>query len=351
MKLAQFIQTEMEQLLEDWEQAALEIAPELEGEGSHALRDHAREMLAFITEDLLTSQTRQQSARKALGKGKALPSGIDEAHGTDRLSQGLSMLQMIQELRALRARITRAWGDAQQGLTAKDIDELIRFNEAIDQLIASSVASFTAHKDQETHLIETMLKASLDPAAIFDPEGRHLFINTAMADLVDAPHREIIGKTSLELGLDLAKELHDTITTTATTGQIQRREFHHCLPSGREYYFDCQFVPVFNDHNEVEFVVKTSRDITERKQTDYQIWRSANFDSLTGIPNRRLFLDRLEQTLLEAQRKDSAFALLFIDLDRFKQANDQLGHEAGDQLLAQVADRISTRVRAMDTVA
>ncbi|WP_152206278.1 putative bifunctional diguanylate cyclase/phosphodiesterase [Marinobacter changyiensis] len=351
MKLTQFIQTEMEQLLEDWEEAALEIAPELKGEDSRGLRDHAREMLEFITEDLLTSQTSEQSALKALGKGKIPALGTDGKHGTDRLRQGLSMLQMIQELRALRARVTKAWGDEQQGLTAKDINELVRFNESIDQLIADSVSSYSARKEHETRLFETMLKASLDPAAIFDPDGKLLFLNKAMADLISVPRGDAIGKTPIELGLDFATEFHDEITTTVTTRQSQRREFHCRSPSGRELYFDCQLVPVFNGRNEVEAVVKTSRDITERKQTDYQVWRSANFDLLTGIPNRRLFHDRLQQTLLEAERKDSSFALLFIDLDRFKQANDQLGHEAGDRLLTQVAERISSEVRAMDTVA
>ncbi|TVP53242.1 MAG: EAL domain-containing protein [Halomonadaceae bacterium] len=350
MKLTQFIHTEMEQLLEDWEAAALEIAPELKGQGSRALRDHAREMLEFITADLLTSQTSEESASKALGKGRTTE-GVNGEHGSERFRQGLSMLQMIQELRALRARVCAAWGKKEQGLAGSDIEELIRFNEAIDQLIAHSVASYSARKEQETRLVETMLKASLDPMAIFSPDGRHLFANQAISDLVNAPLQEVIGKTSLELGMDLGRGLQDEITKTVATGLTQRREFKHCSPSGREFYFDCQFVPVFNDQNEVEAVVKTSRDVTERKQADYQAWRSANFDALTGIPNRRLFLDRLEQTLLESRRKGSPFALLFIDLDRFKQANDKLGHLAGDRLLAQVAERISTRVRAMDTVA
>lgn len=78
---------------------------------------------------------------------------------------------------------------------------------------------------------------------------------------------------------------------------------------------------------------------------------SPTIKSLTGIPNRRLFLDRLEQSLREAKRQERSFALLFIDLDRFKQANDELGHKAGDRLLEQVAERIGTSVRAMDTVA
>ncbi|GGY67540.1 sensor domain-containing diguanylate cyclase [Marinobacter zhanjiangensis] len=169
----------------------------------------------------------------------------------------------------------------------------------------------------------------------------------SMEHLVSAPLRDIDRKTPLDLVLELATELHDAISKTVTTGQSQRREFHLCLPS----YFDCQFVPVFNGQNEIEAVVKTSRDISERRQTDYQAWRSVNFDPLTGLPNRLLFIDRLERVLLEAQREGSSFALLFIGLDGFKQTNDQLGHKAADRLLAQVAERISTRVRTMDTLA
>ncbi len=348
MRLAHLINSNMEALLEDWEEAALKIAPELEGEDSEALRDHARSMLEFIYHELVTSRTNDESVRKALGKGKAPASA---KHAMDRVKQGLSMFQMVQEFRALRARVTFAWSDREGGLTEQDIDELVRFNEAVDQLIANSVSSFSALKEQETRLIETMLKASPDPAAIFDPDGRILFINSAMADLVGALPRDVIGKTPLELGNNFAEDFQDEIATTVTTRKTHRTEIHRCMPSGREMYLDCLLVPVFDDQNEVEAVVKTTRDITERKKNEFQVWRSANFDSLTRIPNRRLFLDRLEQTLREAQRRDSAFSLLFIDLDHFKQANDQLGHAAGDRLLAQVAERISTKVRAMDTLA
>lgn len=97
MKLARFIQTRMEQLLDDWEAAAVEIAPEMEGEDSRALRDHARQMLEFIAEDLLIPQSKQESARKALGKAKSYPSAAGQGHGTGRLDQGMSILQLIQD--------------------------------------------------------------------------------------------------------------------------------------------------------------------------------------------------------------------------------------------------------------
>jgi len=344
LKLTHFIQTEMEQLLGSWEEAAPKTVPELEGKGSRALKDQAREMLELITQDLDTFRPKDEPARKAQTNGKSPAPGFESDPGTRRFQQSFFILQMIREL---RARVTRAWGCEQRGLTEKDIDELVRFNEAIDGLIANLVPSFSARREQDTRLIETMLKTSIDPDAIFDTNGEPLFIETGIADLVNAPRRNAIGETPLELVLDLATELLDAITTTVATGETQHREFHHGVP----FNFDCQFIPVFNDRNEVEAVVKTSRKIIERKQTDLQVWRNANFDALTGLPNRRLFLDRLKQTFLEAERECNSFALLLIDFDRFNHTKNQFGQKAGDRLLEQVAERISATVRAMDTFA
>lgn len=92
-------------------------------------------------------------------------------------------------------------------------------------------------------------------------------------------------------------------------------------------------------------------DVSERKRADEMIWRNANFDPLTGLPNRRLFRDRLEQEILKAQRMHSSLALMFIDLDRFKQVNDLLGHDVGDELLRQAGQRLTACVRDTDTVA
>ena len=103
--------------------------------------------------------------------------------------------------------------------------------------------------------------------------------------------------------------------------------------------------------NALESVAGTMRDITERKIASDMNWQKANFDELTGLPNRRLFSDRLEQGVLHAGRTGMAIALLFIDLDHFKEVNDSLGHNIGDLLLKFAADRIRTCVRESDTVA
>jgi diguanylate cyclase (GGDEF)-like protein/PAS domain S-box-containing protein len=98
-------------------------------------------------------------------------------------------------------------------------------------------------------------------------------------------------------------------------------------------------------------IVGTITDITQSKLTEQQIWYEANFDNLTDLPNRRLFRDRLEHHIKKADRYQQLVALLFIDLDRFKEVNDLWGHDIGDQLLIEAARRIQGCVRTTDTVA
>lgn len=97
--------------------------------------------------------------------------------------------------------------------------------------------------------------------------------------------------------------------------------------------------------------VAVFRDITERKRGEQRLTYLAQYDHLTGLPNRNLFRDRLNQAIARAQRNRQLVALMFLDLDKFKNVNDTLGHEAGDQLLKAVAERLSSCVRHSDTVA
>lgn len=95
----------------------------------------------------------------------------------------------------------------------------------------------------------------------------------------------------------------------------------------------------------------THTDITERKRSESLIWEQANFDALTGLPNRRLLRERLEQEIKKSRRDGLQLAILFIDLDHFKEVNDTLGHDSGDQLLIEATRRIKECLRESDTVA
>lgn len=122
------------------------------------------------------------------------------------------------------------------------------------------------------------------------------------------------------------------------------------LPNGADFTVHLQAEAVFDDKLKALSVVGTAQDISERKRSEREIHRLAYFDSLTGLPNRVLFKDRVAQALLQARRYKTNVATLFLDLDRFKVINDTLGHHIGDLLLKQVADRLADSVRHSDTV-
>ena len=98
-------------------------------------------------------------------------------------------------------------------------------------------------------------------------------------------------------------------------------------------------------------MVGSMSDITEKKQSQQVIWHQANFDALTQLPNRNMFTDRLNQEIAKSKRSGDKFALLFIDLDHFKEVNDTMGHNAGDLLLVEVSERLKIILRETDTVA
>ncbi len=107
-----------------------------------------------------------------------------------------------------------------------------------------------------------------------------------------------------------------------------------------------------NDEQGFKFkLTGVSQDITEKKRSEETIWKQANFDPLTALPNRRMFQDRLEHEIRKSNRDGSPLALMFIDLDKFKEVNDTLGHDKGDILLTEAAQRIARCVRESDTVA
>lgn len=124
---------------------------------------------------------------------------------------------------------------------------------------------------------------------------------------------------------------------------------HH--RGGQAIDMEGRWTLVRNDEGQAESILEINTDIRQRKATDREIQRLAFYDTLTGLPNRMLLLDRMQQALGAAQRQQQGGALLFIDLDNFKTLNDTLGHDKGDLLLQQVAQRLNACVRAVDTVA
>jgi diguanylate cyclase (GGDEF)-like protein/PAS domain S-box-containing protein len=120
---------------------------------------------------------------------------------------------------------------------------------------------------------------------------------------------------------------------------------------GRQYWISLSGEPRYDEHGSFHGHCGIGRDVTELKRAEDTVRHLAFHDPLTGLANRRLLLDRLQQALAASERHRRPAALLFLDLDQFKQLNDRQGHDAGDQVLVQVAQRLNGCVRAVDTVA
>ena len=351
MKLADFIRDNIEPILQAWEQFASTIDSAIDL-NKVELRDHAKKMLMDIVTDLGTPQTKRQQSDKSKGIESANTNKKASAdHGTERLESGFDIGEIVSEFRALRASVLALWSKSDAKFEQGDIEDITRFNEAIDQAITESITSYSTQKEVQSRLFSTVLSTSHDLIFIFDLERKFTYVNHTGLEIYEMSRKDIVGKTYLDLKLTFAKEIHQWLEKVIDAEKTVNGEIVHPTKAGQKRVFEYMLAPVLTKEHKVEAVVCFSRDITDRKALEELTWHKANYDVLTGLPNRRLFEDRLEQDIKHAERTGLPLGLLFIDLDYFKVVNDAYGHSAGDDLLQQVSKRISACTRKTDTVA
>jgi signal transduction histidine kinase len=185
MRLSEFMAIHREQILSEWVTFARSCLPTAEGMDLAMLRDHAAEMLEAIAADLKTPQTRREQADKAEGKSDAepepdqgTPDSAAQSHGAARAESGFTVEQMVSEYRALRASVIRLWIDTAGELTRKDLDDLVRFNEAIDQALAESTSRFTQDLDHSKEMFLAMLGHDLRTPLNAIIGSAHIMVNT-----------------------------------------------------------------------------------------------------------------------------------------------------------------------------
>ena len=177
------------------------------------------------------------------------------------------------------------------------------------------------------------------------------FVNKRYADFFGFSQEDIVGKHLREIvGEEVYREVggHFAQVLRGHPVTYQRTLKHQ---TGEPRYIEVKLLPHIGDQGRDLGCYAVMTDITEHKLTEARIQRVAHHDSLTGLPNRLLFNDRLNQAISFAKRDSRQFALLYLDLDKFKPVNDTLGHTSGDELLQGVAARIRQQVRESDTVA
>src|SRR5215203_925997 len=204
---------------------------------------------------------------------------------------------------------------------------------------------------------EMVLKSAGEGIFGLDLDGNATFVNPAAARITGWEAEDLVGRPQ-----------HDILHHTKPDGSPYPREecpIHAVLEDGTTHSRDDEVFwrkdgtsfpveymssPILQD-GEVMGAVVTFKDITERKVLEQQLHHQAFYDPLTGLPNRALFMERLEHASTRANRRDSRIAVLFVDLDNFKVINDSLGHKAGDQVLKTVAERVRIYLRPEDTAA
>jgi diguanylate cyclase (GGDEF)-like protein/PAS domain S-box-containing protein len=198
---------------------------------------------------------------------------------------------------------------------------------------------------------EALLQAVPDIMFEIDREGRYLNVWGGRGDLLAEPEKQLIGRNVTEvLPEAAAQEVMLALAEADLSGHSSGRQIKLSLPQG-ECWFELSVARQSNENIKNLGFIVLSRDITARKLAEEEIRNLAFYDVLTGLPNRRLLVDRLHLALAISARSNYYGAVLFLDLDRFKILNDTLGHDFGDLLLIEVAGRIKQCVREIDTVA
>ncbi len=216
------------------------------------------------------------------------------------------------------------------------------------------VQDISARKRDEAELLlaASVFDSTHEGIMVTDTKGVILRVNQAFTQITGYTPEEAVGQTprllrSEQHDASFYKQMWATIDGTGFwQGEIWNRR-----KNGEVYPEWLSISAVKDESGQVIRYIGIFSDITEKKLTEDRIYHLAHYDVITDLPNRALFMERLGQALLQAERRGCSLAVLFLDLDGFKLVNDTLGHPAGDQILQQVAGRLRQQVRKGDTVA
>lgn len=207
--------------------------------------------------------------------------------------------------------------------------------------------------ERELKLADNVFNQTTEAIVITDADKYILRVNKSFSKITGYSVEEAIGKKPEQI---LSSGKHDKEFYKKLWGQLERElawegELIDRRKNGEEFTSWHTISAIVDENGNVIQYTSIFSDISEKKLAEERMQYLAEYDQLTKLPNRILFIDRLKQAMARAQRSQSSLALMFIDLDGFKAVNDNYGHHVGDKLLQEVARRLTTTIRAQDTVA
>ncbi|WP_372966495.1 EAL domain-containing protein [Marinobacter sp.] len=229
-------------------------------------------------------------------------------------------------------------------------DQEIALIESVAILI--SIVIERARTQQELHLAASIYNNSWEAVMVAAPDNTIVTVNPAFTRITGYSLEDVRGKNpSILSSARHDRSFFDRMWQKINESGSWQGEIWNRRKNGETFPQWLNINTIHGEDGEVQHYVAMGWDISHKIRSDELIWRQANYDFLTDLPNRYMFQDRLEQEIRAVQREGSRLALLFIDLDHFKDVNDTLGHPVGDQLLIEAAERLNRCVRGSDTVA
>lgn len=205
--------------------------------------------------------------------------------------------------------------------------------------------------EEQIRTLSQAIEQSPVTVMITDPDGNITYVNSTFERLTGYSVAEVIGRNPRILKSGKTPPArYEELWQAISNGKSWQGEFQNCRKNGELFWERAHIAPVLDDNGKIRHYLAVKEDVTRHKLQEERILHQAHFDSLTNIPNRFLALDRLTQLIKEAHRTGHRVAVLFLDLDDFKKINDSLGHEAGDRLLVQAAERLGDVLRDSDTI-
>lgn len=201
------------------------------------------------------------------------------------------------------------------------------------------------------HELRSLVENSPNLVVRYDKDCRRIFINQRALEHYETAAENLLGKKPSEFpGGDSGVDYEKQIMSVLSSGKNHTFNMYWQNINGHARVSNIRLVPEFDASEQVVSVLGVGQDVTDAVENEARIHHLAYFDHLTDLPNRTLLTDRVNQVLAGANRHEHPFALMLLDLDRFKAVNDALGHAVGDYLLCEVASRLQACVRAYDTV-